>query len=372
MRCGNSLLKHDYKKGFLGSGLVVLSGMVYPIVHEHIIPKISVVMAVYNKAPYLRQSIESVLKQDMQAFELICVDASSTDESLSILNEYSSKDSRITVYSTTYSRIPAITKNFGIDRTKGDYVFNLDADDYLRPDTLSKMYIQAKTTGADAVIPDLQTVSSSGQKIPPFISGVKGNRKILLTNRQAVIESLDWAIHGFALWKGHMIRKIRFEEFGVYSDEYSARVLFFNCRKICFSEGTYFHRFSNQSLTGRISLQTYDRPETTRRVASFLDEHSFSQRNVNGLHFSAFKDCCFLLFLSKNLAAPNLAEAEKRIKRVYDRIDMHKVRKSVCTLTPGRSALWSTEGKLKKYLFVLLTFLNWNSLKRIPMKHFFT
>jgi glycosyltransferase involved in cell wall biosynthesis len=329
-------------------------------------------MAVYNKAPYLQESIGSVLNQDMADLELVCVDASSTDGSLKILKEYAAQDPRIKVYSTSYSRIPAATKNYGIDRSSGTYVFNLDADDYLRPDTLGKMVDRFQETDADAIIPDLQTVSETGEKQPPSISGVKGDRSLLLTNRQAVTESLDWTIHGFALWKGDLIRRIRLEEFGTYSDEYSTRVLFFNCRKVGFCDGTYFHRVSNQSLTRKIGLQLYDRPDTTRRVASFLEKHFFSERNVESQYYSAFEDCCFLLYERKLLAPSDAAQAEQRIRLVYSQIDKTRVRKSVFTLQPGRAALWRPEGKVKKYVFALLTVPGWGFLKRMPLRYLFS
>jgi glycosyltransferase involved in cell wall biosynthesis len=329
-------------------------------------------MAVYNKAPYLHESIGSVLNQDMTDLELVCVDASSTDGSLEILKEYAAQDPRVKVYSTGYSRIPAATKNYGIDRTTGTYVFNLDADDYLQSDTLGKMVDRFQETGVDAVVPDLQTVSETGENQPPFISGVRGDRNILLTNRQAVTESLDWTIHGFALWRGDLIRRIRLEEFGTYSDEYSTRVLFYNCRKVGFCDGVYFHRVSNQSLTRKLGLQLYDRPDTTRRVASFLEKHFFSERNVESQYYSAFEDCCFLLYERKLLPRPDKKEAERRIRAVYNQIDKNRVRKSVFTLQPGRAALWRPEGKVKKYVFAFLTVPGWSFLKRMPFRYLFS
>jgi glycosyltransferase involved in cell wall biosynthesis len=329
-------------------------------------------MAVYNKAPYLRQSMDSVLKQDMGDLELVCVDAASTDDSLQILKEYAAQDQRVKVYGTAYSRVPAVTKNYGIDRTTGTYVFNLDADDYLQSKTLGKMVARLQETDADAIIPDLQSVSESGENQQPFISGVKGDRNMLLTNRQAVTESLDWTIHGFALWNGDLIRHVRFEEFGTYSDEYSTRVLFFNCRKVGFCSGTYYHRVSSKSLTHKLGLQLYDRPDTTCRVASFLEKQLFSERNIDSQYYAAFEDCCFLLYERKLLELPDAKEAEQRIRSVYSQIDKARVRKSVCTLQPGRAALWRPEGKVKKYVFALLTLPGWGFLKRVPLRFLFS
>ena len=115
----------------------------------------------------------------------------------------------------------------------------------------------------------------------------------------------------------------------------------------------------------------YDRPDAIYRVASFIEKHLFDEKNVNSLHFSVYKDCCFLLCQTKHLAASELAEAERRIKTVYDKIEMRRVRKSVCTLTPGRAAIWRPDGKVGKYLLALLTFLDWDLLNKLPLKLLF-
>ena len=334
-------------------------------------PKISIVMAVYNKAPYLRESIESVIKQSFQDFELICIDAGSTDDSLLILQEYGSKDPRIIVHSTIYTAIPAVTKNYGLDRSKGEYIFILDADDYLSPDALQNMYSKAKEATADAVIPDLQTVSEKGKNLPSKIIGLKGNRNVTLTDREAVTESLDWTIHAFALWKGDLIRRLRLEEFGTYSDEYSSRLLFFNCGKIAFSEGAYFYRRYAESITGKISLKTYDRPYVLYKLALFLEQNGFDEKNVCSFQFSTFKDCCFLIHMNKRLNLADREAAERKIRKIFDLIDMRKVRKGIFMPEPGRAEIWKVEGKVKKYFFVILSFFNWKIFKQFSKRFFF-
>jgi glycosyltransferase involved in cell wall biosynthesis len=333
-------------------------------------PKISVVIAVYNKASFLRQCIESVQQQTLGDFELICVDAGSTDGGLEILKEFAAKDPRIRVYSTPYTEIPAVTKNYGIDRTNGEYIFNLDADDYLSSDALENMYRRAKETGADAVVPDLQDVSEEGVDLPSKRVGLNGNRDVVLTGREAVTESIDWAIHAFALWNGNLIHKLRLEEFGVYSDEYSARLLFFNCNTVALSSGCYYHRITTTSITGKINPKMYDRPLAIYRLTQFLEENQFEPKHVCSLHFSVFKDCCYLIHNAKYLAAQERLVAEEKLKSVFESLDKRKVRKSVFARPPGRAAIWKVDGKVKKYFFAALSFLDWTAIKGISQRVF--
>ena len=64
---------------------------------RHVIPKVSVIIPVYNVEAYLRQCLDSVVNQTLREIEIVCVDDGSTDTSAEILKEYAAKDSRIKV-----------------------------------------------------------------------------------------------------------------------------------------------------------------------------------------------------------------------------------------------------------------------------------
>ena len=83
--------------------------------------KVSVVIPVYNVEDYLRQCIESVLKQTLKDIEIICVDDGSTDSSLSILEEYASQDNRIKIIKQANGGAGA-ARNNGLRNATGDYL----------------------------------------------------------------------------------------------------------------------------------------------------------------------------------------------------------------------------------------------------------
>lgn len=102
--------------------------------------KISIIMPVYNCEMYLSQSINSVWKQSLYDWELLCIDDGSTDNSLEILRSFSEKDVRIKVH-TQSNRGAGAARNQGLQFAKGEFVAFLDADDYyLDPDALEVMY----------------------------------------------------------------------------------------------------------------------------------------------------------------------------------------------------------------------------------------
>jgi len=90
---------------------------------------VTLVMPVYNAEKFLREAIDSVIKQTYSNWELIAVNDNSKDDSLVILKEYQNIDSRIKVYSFDENQKPAIVRNFGITKAKGDYIGFIDADD---------------------------------------------------------------------------------------------------------------------------------------------------------------------------------------------------------------------------------------------------
>jgi len=92
------------------------------------IPKISVVMSVYNGEKYLDEAVQSILEQTFSNFEFIIINDGSTDKSLSIIHHYSSQDKRIVVINQENK---GLTKslNKGIHVSKGEYIARMDADD---------------------------------------------------------------------------------------------------------------------------------------------------------------------------------------------------------------------------------------------------
>ena len=100
-------------------------------------PVISVVIPLYNKENFIRNTIDSVLKQTFTDFELIVINDSSTDQSLSIVN--SIKDKRINTYTIKNSGA-SNTRNYGVKKSKSNLIAFLDADDIWQNNHLEQIY----------------------------------------------------------------------------------------------------------------------------------------------------------------------------------------------------------------------------------------
>lgn len=98
-------------------------------------PKLSVVIPVYNVEPYLRECLDSVLSQSYADWEAVCVNDGSTDGSATILEEYAAKDQRIQVITRSNGGLSA-ARNTGMNAAQGEYILFLDSDDWLESNAL--------------------------------------------------------------------------------------------------------------------------------------------------------------------------------------------------------------------------------------------
>lgn len=109
---------------------------------------ISVIVPVYNSAPYLAQCLNSILAQTYSNVEIICVNDGSTDESLEILHTFAQNEPRITVLSQENAGVSA-ARNAGLDAAKGEYITFVDSDDALEPDMYETLLNLAAEHQAD-------------------------------------------------------------------------------------------------------------------------------------------------------------------------------------------------------------------------------
>lgn len=106
-------------------------------------PKISIIIPVYNAEIYLERCVNSVLMQTFQDFELILVNDGSKDNSLAICNRYSEIDQRVTVVNQSNGGVSS-ARNHGIEVATGNYICFVDADDYVAPEYLEQLYEDAQ------------------------------------------------------------------------------------------------------------------------------------------------------------------------------------------------------------------------------------
>ncbi len=113
-------------------------------------PALSIVMPVYNVAPFLEECLDSVVEQSFRDFELITVNDGSTDDSLAILEKYAARDARVRVI-TKENGGYGIAMNTGLNVAQGEYVAVVESDDYIAENMFERLIQVAKEHDADMV-----------------------------------------------------------------------------------------------------------------------------------------------------------------------------------------------------------------------------
>jgi glycosyltransferase involved in cell wall biosynthesis len=144
-------------------------------------PKITVIIPVFNAQKYLLESIESVLNQTLKEIEIIVVNDGSTDQSLEILESISLMDNRLIVLNQK-NKGQSIASNKALEIARGDYIKYFDADDVMNDSHLEKLYEKIKNKN-DVLV---------SCKWARFYNDDLRNAKFISCSTWTDLHSIDW------------------------------------------------------------------------------------------------------------------------------------------------------------------------------------
>ena len=144
-------------------------------------PKVSIIVALYNKDKYIKKCIKSLLNQTLKDIEIIVVNDCSTDKSLDIVR--SLDDKRIKVINNKKNKGIGITRNIGISKAQGEFLGFVDADDYIEKNMYEKYYNYAKENNLDLLTSDYFKIINNKKeyfKVDNFeITNIEKNNNII-------------------------------------------------------------------------------------------------------------------------------------------------------------------------------------------------
>ena len=149
--------------------------------------QVSIVTLTHNRGTYIREAIESVLNQNFRDFELIIIDNASSDNTVSIVNEYIKKDKRIRLIRNNVNLKIPNARNLGIREAEGKYIAVLDSDDvWLDKDKLKKQVNFLETHQDYALIGGrVVVIDEDGKKINEYLNpqdDLEIRQRILIKN----------------------------------------------------------------------------------------------------------------------------------------------------------------------------------------------
>lgn len=114
-------------------------------------PDISVIIPAYNVEKYIEECFESVLKQTFRSFEIICINDGSIDRTIEIIEKYAILDSRIKIINHSKNQGQSAARNIGLKEAHGKYIFFLDSDDMIIPETFEELFFCAEKNKVDII-----------------------------------------------------------------------------------------------------------------------------------------------------------------------------------------------------------------------------
>ncbi len=226
---------------------------------------VSVVVPVYNAAPYLAQALDSLCAQTLTDIEIICVDDGSTDGCLDILKGYRDADARVRIL-TQNNAGPSRARNAGLRRARGEYVAFLDADDFAEPRWLQVLYTIAHEQDVDIVVSGYDLYRDRIQRYTAAIASERADKWPcgVVVPRSDIPDVLLQATDGYA-WNKLFRRSFLLEKDVLFPDDilmfedayFVATALSMADRLYKAEDILLHHRVYQEQVRNRLFLKNY-------------------------------------------------------------------------------------------------------------------
>lgn len=235
--------------------------------------KLSIIVPVYNVEKYLPKCLESLIKQTLKDIEIICVNDGSMDNSLAILKEFASKDSRIKIIDNQHQGV-AKTRNTGIEQSTGEYIGFVDSDDYIDIDFFEKLYNSATKSNSDIAIASIL----KHKKFFNIYNAKYTKEEIAITIQDKIKLCEDKKHFFFYAWNkiyhSGFIKEnnIKFSEGQIYEDVMFAIKALYYSNKIISVYGTKYHYIEHEDSLTKYKDKTGEKEQDLVKAYSELQE----------------------------------------------------------------------------------------------------
>ncbi|MBR1447498.1 MAG: glycosyltransferase [Prevotella sp.] len=222
-------------------------------------PKVSVILPIYNVAPYLEETFQSIIHQSLTEIEIIAVNDGSTDNSEEIIKKYQKQDARIILLAQE-NRGQSAARNLALKYATGQYIYMMDSDDLLiDKNALQTCYEYAEKNQADFIFFDGESFSEKGES---RISRNSKRTHLIDENQKSDGEQLlnlmlDTKAHNCVVWllfirKAFLDRiNLHFYEGIIHEDELFTTILTLSSNNIyCLKRSLVGHRIRSASTMG--------------------------------------------------------------------------------------------------------------------------
>ena len=255
-------------------------------------PKISVLVPIYNVEKYLEECLESIISQTLQDIEVICINDGSTDGSLKIIKKYAKNDPRFVIINKKNSGY-GDSMNRGLAKATGEYIGIVESDDWVEKDMFESLYSLAKENEAEVVKSNFYNYFTSPEK--SHINGTVAR----IVHPNEVGKIIDTTVSHHIIWQQPCIWTAIYKK--DFLDNYNIRFLpspgasyqdlgynfkvWANATRVIFTDQAFLHyRQDNESSS----------INSPGKVFCVSDEHKELERYLKETNlFDKFKDILF-------------------------------------------------------------------------------
>ncbi len=226
---------------------------------------ISIIIPCYNGEKHIAKTLNSVLEQTYSNWECIVINDGSTDNSEAVIKNSSLTNPKIKYFKQNNKGLSE-TRNVGMDHSKGEFIFFLDADDLLSKTALFDLYKLTQEQEVDVVYGKIAITSGQNTTVTGYLQHSPPNNKVLFNKNKSLIptvlnEPLICVAWNRLYKKRFLIENaIRFQKNILHEDELWHFEVLFHANSIILSDKvTHFYNFSNpDSITNNFKLKNIE------------------------------------------------------------------------------------------------------------------
>lgn len=277
--------------------------------------KVSVIVPVYNVEEYIDKCLDTLTNQTFKDYELIIINDGSPDNSESIILDYQKKYPKLIKYYKKENGGLSSARNYGIEKSTGEYLMFIDSDDYVSNDMVEKLYNKIDKEQSDMVICNYYRVTCKGKFIKNYninlgTTNIKSNPEILL-NKQAAWNKI---------YKKELFSQNKFDEGKYYEDLRLIPKLYLECKKIAFIDDfCYYYIERDNSIMKDINLEkNYEIVEAIDSLITYYKSHNKYERYKEEIEFMMLDNIMVSTFDRIICSTDNI---KNNLKRYWDFID---------------------------------------------------
>ncbi len=313
-------------------------------------PLISVIIPMYNVEEYISNCVSSIIHQTYTSLEIIIIDDGSTDSSFKICQELAKKDERIHLVHQENQGVSS-ARNRGIDLASGEFIFFIDADDFIHHDMIQILFDLLIMNNADIAMCDyLEVFDTNEYNFSRLTSESSSNNSeiITLSGRDAIMKLLGsyyvpYVIPCNKLYKKTLFSSVRFPIGKLHEDEYTLQEIFLHANMIIYEKvPLYFYVQRKTSITHEknedLALLML---QFLKSRADFCVKHNVYKAHASYWYLSRYKD---YIWKFEKIHSENKTEI-RELKQNYRKDAVHFIRyldiKYFIKFCVRTSALWN-------------------------------